>query len=69
MIVWRSRNQKWYIRKDVSAAGNPCLVVDDNWRTDHPVKYPDGRVAYETPERIPAYVKAQVARLYKTLGD
>ncbi len=39
-----------------------------NWLTDWPVCYADGRIAYDHPERIPAYVRAMVRQAFRDLG-
>lgn len=31
---------------------------------DHPIRYPDGRIAYHFPERVPLYVKELVNKAY-----
>jgi hypothetical protein len=46
-------------------------VMAEGWRylTEWPICYPDsGLVAYDHPERIPAYVKAMVRRAYRDMG-
>lgn len=36
------------------------LKVTDGWICDWPIRYPDGRIAYDRPEIIPEYAKRAV---------
>lgn len=48
-----------------SRGGDPQLwlrVVCANGHVDNPIRYYDGRVAYDFPERVPAFIKAKVVR-------
>lgn len=38
-------------------------VVTAKGHVDYPIRYDDGRIAYDFPERVPAYLKKQVARM------
>jgi len=65
---------RWAIGRSTNGAGKPCLVVYGaatqrrGGFTDYPIRWPNGTIAYDWPERIPARVKAAVARLMPTLG-
>ena len=65
--AWERGN--WRIDITPTAAGNLGLKVSNlrTWLTEYPVRYDDGRIAYDWPERIPAYVKRHVERLYALL--
>lgn len=61
-ILWTRGN--WYIERRYYS-GKPFYGIV-NARTgfcDVPVLYPDKTVAYDWPERIPAYVKAAYRKL------
>ena len=64
--LWRSRNSRWVIaERDIPARGRTWVVVLDNtsgW-CDWPIRYSDGRIAYDNPHRIPKYVQDKVARI------
>ena len=56
---------RWLVRQDSPTTA----TIDPIYRaggTDYPIRYDDGRIAYEWPERCPKYVKEYVAKL---LGD
>jgi len=38
-------------------------VVTAKGHVDYPIRYDDGRIAYDFPERVPAYLKKKVAKL------
>lgn len=38
-------------------------VVTVRGHVDYPIRYDDGRIAYDFPERVPAYLKKIVAKL------
>ncbi len=40
------------------------LVYGGGWLTEYPVKYDDGRIAYDWPERIPEAAKRMVEEAY-----
>lgn len=44
------------------------MYVTDGWVVDYPTDYGGGKVAYDSPERIPQSVKAAVAEYMKTMG-
>ncbi len=35
------------------------------YHTDYPIQYEDKSIAYEFPERVPAYIKEKVAKIYQ----
>lgn len=51
-----------------TARGKRVQVETPNW-TDWPILYPDGTVAYDAPEKIPAFIKPKVVRLLKQVKD
>lgn len=65
--LWTSPNGRWVIHRAVRGV----LYVTDqrDLFTDWPIRYRDGRIAYDWPERVPAYVKRQVARIMKEAHD
>jgi hypothetical protein len=54
IVQWVPTNRGWRIRVDIHGSFS-----------DWPIQYPNGSIAYDFPERIPQYVKAEVARLYR----
>jgi len=71
MALWRWG--RWRIELEANGVGNPCLGVygDPHGRSvvDHPIRWPDGRVAYDRPEALPNRVKAAVARFMLACVD
>jgi hypothetical protein len=41
------------------------VVNDKTGFSDYAIRYEDGRIAYDFPERIPEYVKNMVAKEYR----
>lgn len=53
-------NGKWSIYIDGYGIG-----ISDGYEVDRPTIYDDGKVAYDFPERIPAYVKKKMESLVR----
>lgn len=51
---------KWNIIYDGYGLG-----ISDGWTVDRPIIYDDRRVAYDSPERLPKYVKTAFERMAK----
>ena len=45
------------------------LTYGGGWLIEYPVLYPDGRIAYDWPERIPEAAKQLVRRAYNLIQD
>jgi hypothetical protein len=62
-VLWKKG--KWEI--EWFDAKNPWrgFLVNDGWRSDHVTVYEPGKVAYDRPEIVPAYVKSAVIQLSK----
>ena len=43
------------------------VMVTDGWFADWPIKYENGKIAYDTPEKIPKYAKKLVYAAFKIL--
>lgn len=43
---------------------SPLVVVTPRGHVDFPVMYSDGCIAYDFPERVPEYLKREVARAF-----
>lgn len=63
-VCWISDNGRWAITPDVTANDKDTVVVTNmsNGITYYPIRYQDGRIAYDFPERVPQYVKEAVAQ-------
>jgi hypothetical protein len=46
---------------------NGHIVVDIGMNTVHPIRYSDGRVAWDTPEIVPKYAKLLTVRFFDML--
>lgn len=59
-------NGIWRISATRAANKIPVLFVENlkNGFCDWPIQYTDGKVSYDSPERIPAYVKKSVRSCY-----
>ena len=45
------------------------MTVDAKGETQFPVRYQDGRIAYDFPERVPEYLKRLCRRAFNTLYE
>lgn len=65
-VVWE--NKKWkvfiYLNKNTN---RQSVGVANDFYSDWPIKYSDGRIGYDNPYIIPKYVKVQVAKAFKIL--
>lgn len=67
--LWQSKNKKWDIVEMGKIGTDQSLIIvvnnDTSWN-DNPIRYNDGRVAYDFPERIPSYIKEKVKRILES---
>lgn len=65
------QNYNWRVSLAITQTGKRMHV--ENLVTgfcDWPIRYDDGRIAYDYPERLPKYIKSQVAKAFRRLiGD
>jgi hypothetical protein len=62
---------KWTIRQSGQSIQVYSSYSARSTRRDHadwPIRYWDGRIAYDFPERVPLYVKKIVSRLYRRMS-
>lgn len=70
--VWSIKGRPVYV-KIIEKAGSPSFYggarvqVSNGWWADWPIKYADGRIAYDFPERIPDYAKKMVGKAFHYL--
>ena len=43
------------------------VMVTNGWWSDWPIKYDNGKIAYDWPERIPKYAKKLVEKAFNAL--
>ena len=71
--LWTSPNGKWDISvvintnyvEECAHASNFHIMVSNDYASDFPVKYDDGRYGWDGAVYIPKYVKAQVKKMFK----
>lgn len=59
---WRAEVRTWEDRP------LRYVVVTNGQDIDYPIKYSDGRIAYDRPEQLPQYVRPLVIKAYEWLG-
>lgn len=77
--LWTSKNGNWIIFLivnsnylefyDVEQHSNYVIGVSNEWFSDYPIKYYDGKIGYYSPEAIPKYVRAEVEKMAKKIGQ
>lgn len=61
----KRKSAKWSIDKDRGATGNfEIKLTSPVGDVQYPIRVFDGRILYDFPERVPAYVKAIVQKMY-----
>ncbi len=67
------RNKQWHVylrdveyKELMGTVTVQRLAVESRTRAfvDWPIKYPDGRIAYDFPERVPEYIKKKVGAYF-----
>jgi hypothetical protein len=67
--LWTSKNGKWtigpsYPSMSKTPSSRSVWVQDERAAfADHPIRTPQGTIAYNWPERVPEYVKKEVAKI------
>jgi len=61
-IMWESKNKNWKIIK-AGLKNHARIRVEGVSHVDYPIKYDDGRIAYDFPERVPKYVQKALSGL------
>lgn len=58
-------NKTWRINRVLAANRIPVLHVENKAKgfCDWPIKYHDGRIAWDYPERIPSYIREVTTRI------
>jgi hypothetical protein len=62
-ILWQ-KGKYAVVEVDNERTGKRMIVVTDGLRTDYPIQYLDGAIAYGHPEWFPKHVKNAVEKAY-----
>lgn len=63
-ILWK-KGKYAIVEADNERTGKKMIVVTDGLRTDYPILYSDGTIAYNNPEWFPKYVRDEVYIILK----